>query len=49
MTKAMQKLKMQFLVCKQEQIEVFRILVSLILNQVMMLKNGQKDIFCDLR
>ena len=45
MTKAMQKRA----VCKQEQIEVFLILVSLILNQVMMLKNGQKDIFYDLR
>ena len=29
--------------------EVFPILVSLILNQVMMLKNGKKDIFYDLR
>ena len=39
MAKALQK---QFSACKQEFIEVFPILVSLILNRVMMLKNGRK-------
>ena len=45
MTKAMSK---RFSVCEQEQIEVFPILVSLILNQGYEVEKWKKDVFYDL-